>query len=135
VRCDVAGGNARRSPAGSRTFPLPRIPLLCAPPRPSRRQACRAACGAASRCRRPARRAALPACRGRTRGAERPRACAQVLEAAGDNRLTHPALLKDKVTSPAGTTIVGLAELESAGVRGALIRAVKAAARRSEEMG
>jgi len=60
---------------------------------------------------------------------------AQVLEAAGDNRLTHPALLKDKVTSPAGTTIVGLAELESAGVRGALIRAVKAAARRSEEMG
>ena len=60
---------------------------------------------------------------------------AQVLEAAGDNSLTHPAVLKDKVTSPAGTTIVGLAELESAGVRGALIRAVKAAARRSEEMG
>ena len=63
------------------------------------------------------------------------RARRQVLEAAGDNSLTHPAVLKDKVTSPAGTTIVGLAELETAGVRGALIRAVKAAARRSEEMG
>ncbi|KAK9821768.1 hypothetical protein WJX81_006988 [Elliptochloris bilobata] len=62
-------------------------------------------------------------------------AARMVLEAAGDNSLTHPAVLKDKVTSPAGTTIVGLAELESAGVRGALIRAVKAAARRSEEMG
>lgn len=37
---------------------------------------------------------------------------------------THPAVLKDKVTSPAGTTIEGLAELESKGVRGAVISAL-----------
>jgi pyrroline-5-carboxylate reductase len=60
---------------------------------------------------------------------------AQVLEGSGDGSLTHPALLKDRVTSPAGTTIVGLAELETSGVRGALIRAVKAAAKRSETLG
>lgn len=59
----------------------------------------------------------------------------QVLEGSGDGSLTHPALLKDRVTSPAGTTIAGLAELESAGVRGALIAAVKAAAKRSETLG
>ena len=47
----------------------------------------------------------------------------------------HPALLKDKVTSPAGTTISGLLELESSGVRAAFVRAVKASARRSEELG
>lgn len=37
---------------------------------------------------------------------------------------THPAVLKDKVTSPAGTTIEGLAELELKGVRGAVISAL-----------
>lgn len=36
----------------------------------------------------------------------------------------HPAVLKDKVTSPAGSTIEGLAELESKGVRGAVISAL-----------
>lgn len=59
----------------------------------------------------------------------------QVLEGSGDGSLTHPALLKDRVTSPAGTTIVGLAELEASGLRGALIRAVQAAAKRSETLG
>lgn len=54
----------------------------------------------------------------------------QVLEVAGDGSVTHPAVLKDRVASPAGTTIQGLAELEASGVRGALIRAVRAAARR-----
>jgi len=49
--------------------------------------------------------------------------------------MVHPAILKDKVASPAGTTIAGLCQLENSGVRGAFIRAVKAAAERSEELG
>lgn len=47
----------------------------------------------------------------------------------------HPAELKDRVTSPGGTTIAGIAQLERAGVRSALIEAVKAAAERSKELG
>lgn len=47
----------------------------------------------------------------------------------------HPAELKNRVTSPAGTTAAGLFELEAAGVRAALIRAVVAAFERSRELG
>ncbi len=47
----------------------------------------------------------------------------------------HPAELKDMVASPGGTTIYGLAEMERSGVRGALIDAVVAATKRSEELG
>jgi pyrroline-5-carboxylate reductase len=47
----------------------------------------------------------------------------------------HPGALKDMVTSPGGTTIEGLHELEKAGVRGALINAVRAATEKSKKLG
>jgi pyrroline-5-carboxylate reductase len=47
----------------------------------------------------------------------------------------HPAELKDMITSPGGTTIQGLCVLEERAVRGALMRAVEAATKRSQELG
>lgn len=46
----------------------------------------------------------------------------------------HPGQLKDEVTSPAGTTIAGIRILEKAGFRSALMEAVVAAAKQSEEL-
>src|SRR5438132_8544784 len=46
----------------------------------------------------------------------------------------HPGALKDMVTSPGGTTIEGLHELEKAGVRCALINAVRAASETSKTL-
>jgi len=47
----------------------------------------------------------------------------------------HPAQLKDQVTSPAGTTIAGIAQLEKAGFRSAIIEAVLTATHRADELG
>ncbi|MBA0789887.1 hypothetical protein Gohar_014569 [Gossypium harknessii] len=46
----------------------------------------------------------------------------------------HPGQLKDDVTSPGGTTIAGIHELEKNGFRGTLMNAVVAAAKRSQEL-
>jgi pyrroline-5-carboxylate reductase len=47
----------------------------------------------------------------------------------------HPGELKDMVTSPAGTTIAGVAALEAGAFRGTVMNAVDAAYKRSKEMG
>lgn len=47
----------------------------------------------------------------------------------------HPALLREAVTSPAGTTAAGLRKLEDAGLRSAFLAAAEAARDRSVELG
>ena len=47
---------------------------------------------------------------------------------------THPAVLKDMVSSPAGTTIEAVAALEAGGMRAAVIDAARAAAQRNRDM-
>ena len=72
-----------------------------------------------------------------------PRITAQVLAAqtvAGAARMvldqgTQPAVLKDRVASPGGTTIAGLSRLEQGRLRATLMSAVTAAAQRSQELG
>ena len=56
-------------------------------------------------------------------------AAAMVLETG-----SHPALLKDAVTTPAGCTIDGILELEEGGLRVTLIKAVMRAAQRAKEL-
>lgn len=46
----------------------------------------------------------------------------------------HPALLKDEVASPAGTAMTGIEALEQANIRNALMQAVIAGTRRSQEL-
>ena len=45
----------------------------------------------------------------------------------------HPALLKDEVTTPGGTAIQAIHELERHGLRAMLISAIETATRHSEE--
>jgi pyrroline-5-carboxylate reductase len=47
----------------------------------------------------------------------------------------HPGTLKDQVTSPGGTTIEGLHELEKGKLRGVVISAVRAATEKSKKLG
>jgi pyrroline-5-carboxylate reductase len=54
-----------------------------------------------------------------------------ILAGSGDVSFSE---LKDRITSPAGTTIAGLHILEKAGLRGILMDAVKAATQRGEEL-
>ncbi|MCG8915489.1 pyrroline-5-carboxylate reductase [Actinokineospora sp. PR83] len=56
---------------------------------------------------------------------------ATMLAQGGD----HPVTLREAVTSPAGTTIMAIRELERHGVRAALIDAIEAARDRSRELG
>ncbi len=71
-----------------------------------------------------------------------PRAAAIKLAAqtfAGSGKMVletgkHPAVLRDMVTSPGGTTIAGIKALENGAVRGALYNAVQAVLDRSEKL-
>lgn len=54
----------------------------------------------------------------------------KVLDESG----AHPAVLKNLVTTPAGTTAAGLHELERGGLRAAMTEAIMAARRRAEEL-
>lgn len=63
---------------------------------------------------------------------------AQTLVGAGQLALEtglHPMELKDAVTTPGGTTMAGIAVLESAAFRGIVMEAVRAATERSAELG
>ena len=74
-------------------------------------------------------------------GMKRPDASALVLATvAGSARYaidtgTHPAELKNAVTSPGGTTAAALRELESAGLRSAFDDAIEAAFLRAQDLG
>ncbi len=60
---------------------------------------------------------------------------AQLFEGVGEVlQNEHPAILKDKVTSPAGTTIAGLAKLEEGGVRDSFIKAMEASYKRAKRL-
>lgn len=48
---------------------------------------------------------------------------------------THPGVLKDRVSSPAGTTIEAVAALEERGLRSAVIEAARICAQRNRELG
>lgn len=76
-------------------------------------------------------RAGLPREQARTLAIQTFTGAAAMAEATGE----HPGVLKDMVTTPGGTTIAGLEALERGAVRGSIIQAVDAAARRSRELG
>jgi len=48
---------------------------------------------------------------------------------------THPAVLKDEVCSPGGSTITAVDQLEQSGIRTCMMKAVEAAAKRCQQLG
>jgi len=63
---------------------------------------------------------------------------AQTLSGAAELMLTsnkHPAVLKDEVCSPGGSTIVGVHALENSGLRAATMNAVKSSFLKTKELG
>jgi pyrroline-5-carboxylate reductase len=72
----------------------------------------------------------LPRTVASTLAAQTVRGAAEMVVATGE----HPAVLKDRVASPGGTTIAGLQALENGRFRGTVIAAVEAATRRSIEL-
>ncbi|WP_338600736.1 pyrroline-5-carboxylate reductase [Sulfolobus tengchongensis] len=52
-----------------------------------------------------------------------------------EGKIDHPMLLRDQVTTPAGTTIRGLMIMEAKGVKSALIETIEASYRRAVEIG
>jgi pyrroline-5-carboxylate reductase len=51
-----------------------------------------------------------------------------------DKEGVHPTLMKERVTSPGGTTIAGLATLDERGFKGIVIRCLEAAQARAKEL-
>ena len=47
----------------------------------------------------------------------------------------HPAVLKDEVCSPGGSTITAVDQLEESGIRSTMMKAVEAAAKKCHQLG
>ena len=76
-------------------------------------------------------RVGLPRDTARTLAVQTVLGAARMVQETGE----HPAVLKDAVTTPGGTTIAALDVLETAGIRGTLMAAVRAAHDRARDMG
>ncbi len=72
----------------------------------------------------------LPAAVARELSVETVLGAARMVREAGE----HPALLRERVTSPGGTTAAGLAALEEGGFRATVLEAVRAATARSRAL-
>lgn len=73
----------------------------------------------------------LPAAAARQLAVETVLGAARLVQASEE----HTAVLRERVSSPGGTTVAGLAALERGGLRAAVLEAVRAATARSRELG